>query len=409
MAICFSKSTGVSGCLVDDVDPAEFVCPRCLRKSGLPVPYKLRGAAPVHGGSLPRLVFMCLRLGLEDTEWAGTAMHGLLHETYSQFPTGYARAEIIMSKGQMRQTQINARLRPIAEWVIRQPTPEFDFFALVDSHTDAATGYIAYSRDAKDVFQCVPIGELLAAYINDEWRRLLGRFHGLKGLALLTCGEAWTNDEHFRAIKKCVADRQFDFVVGFTGPVLAHLVVPSLMDFVSVAFLRGGRSRLLAAFFDAFAHKPDPLSYTPAILLYREKDDVVATEVRHSQVAQRVWGIRPPTCPALPCMGHDSDLTPRLSKHDKRHERCFYACQVCKGRSAYIPLPRSLRRVPGYDFSFHHRFGLHDSIRAELQALVAKTWHHPQDTEKDAPTQPGMAQPKLLAPKKRRVNHDVQR
>ena len=65
-----------------------------------------------------------------------------------------------MSKGQMRQTQINARLRPIAEWVIRQPTPEFDFFALVDSHTDAATGYIAYSRDAKDVFQCVPIGEV---------------------------------------------------------------------------------------------------------------------------------------------------------------------------------------------------------------------------------------------------------
>ncbi|KDQ05834.1 hypothetical protein BOTBODRAFT_182181 [Botryobasidium botryosum FD-172 SS1] len=394
-------TTGMTGCLGDPDDPAvaptEFVCPPCLKKEGRPVQYEVQGyggCAPVHGNRLPQLFYLCLRLGLEDTDWAGEVVHQFLQAAYRSSYSECMRIDMIMSKGRMRTRQIAQKMRPVTNWISEHPTPDIDFFALVDSHTDGDTGYIAYSHDAHEVFECVPIDELLAAYTSDLCRQLLSGLNGLRGMALLTCGETWTNEGHYSRIWR----GQLDFVVGFTGKtVLSHIVVPSLMDFVSSAYLKIGRPRLLAAFFDAFANKPDPLSYTPAILVRREPGGVVATEVRHSQVAQRVWGIRPPTCPVLPCMGHNTELSPRMSKHDRRHERCYYVCQVCHGRSDYIRLPSRLRRVPGYDFSFHHTFGLHDSIRAEIQYRVGATWQYGRKEEAEV----GQAQ--VCPSKKRRT------
>ncbi|THH17265.1 hypothetical protein EW146_g3517 [Bondarzewia mesenterica] len=291
--ICIQAKLGEHGCLVVNAfDPKAFYCPKCLFKAKKTIPYQLTSYTTTflhHSSEVPAIVLFTMVYGEKERPKKMIKIH--LEEKCHASPHSFKHFDISMNGVQAHPSTLTKRLNQFNEWVAslneRRPTA----LVFVDTHSNSIGGGIVFgtnghrmvSSDVENVVNGL-MGKAIHTAMRGACRRI--------GILMLTCGPSFTFLSHFQKIRGLVERRAYDFVLGFSGDaVIPALVIPYMLIFTH-SIIVSPDIDIWAALLDTFCRGRNPLSDTPAVLIFRdEKDEVQALEVAYSVPNKRMWGL----------------------------------------------------------------------------------------------------------------------
>jgi hypothetical protein len=174
-----------------------------------------------------------------------------------------------------------------------------------------------------------------------------------------------------------VFSRTLRFVLGFCGQsVIPTIVVLPLLQFIREVYIHG--KDLRDAFRHAWIGHVEALKTTPVVLTYRDKKDLVKSEVLTYSIPHvRIWGLTY-NCGNKTCRRFPGDVT---SDHKgSNHDRAKFRCLRCKWKTSWIDRPEWIHPIPSYPHYFTHH---HPLTMAEKDYVENSEWQAPAEMELD--------------------------
>ncbi|KAG2335539.1 hypothetical protein BDR05DRAFT_425743 [Suillus weaverae] len=249
---------------------------------------------------------------------------------------------------------VRARVRDALAFV--KARPETDLLVLMDTHSDYENGELVHSVDKHGNAWTQDASEVFRHHLGPElWKRSLNMV-GTKGMILLACGPAFTNQSHFETIKSLVSSKRLLFVIGFTAhSVQPSLVMPFMLRLIIQVYIH--QMPVEQALEREIAHWT-LLSHTPVVLVCWDlQGHLISRRYIASIPSGCVWGLSP-RCGNHLCNPGPGDIK---AKRSYRQGTNFFRfqCNRCGWDSGgYIPKPGWLLQLSSQDSLFSHHFPL---------------------------------------------------
>ncbi|KAH9913587.1 uncharacterized protein B0H18DRAFT_1126121 [Fomitopsis serialis] len=201
--LCYGTQTD---CIQDGsnlIDSESFVCPVCRHRAREPLDYRLTAYVVPGTYFAAQLAPLCLITAHFDREmYFGSLARTQLRQDYGQIPLLLHDYSVRLTAEGLGWSLTNSTALASA-WLASNRASAPMVLVSLETHTDPATGYVAYGRTGRGQNYVASVPEVVSKVLGPMYNQL-PLLTATRGLVLFSCGDAVTVPERMHEIENLV-------------------------------------------------------------------------------------------------------------------------------------------------------------------------------------------------------------